>query len=190
MQHIFLNIYKSLFPDFFMKCSKCGYESGENKKIEEFYLCSICKLFSPSDNIQEYLKEKLDWRALESFRKFGKKNLAGMQDKAKQGNVMSRAAFGYKIINKELIIDEESKLQAEKIFLDFLNETISLNQLAKRHGFSVNGIKKILKNFTYLGKVKFDGNISQGKHLSIISPEMFNKVQNKLELIERQNRKI
>ena len=43
------------------------------------------------------------------------------------------------------------------------------------------GIKKILRNFTYIGKVKFSGQILQGKHEAIISPELFNKVQNKLE---------
>ncbi len=164
-----------------MRCEKCGYESDENKLFQETCLCSICRQFAPSSNLGEYLSEKIDSRVLDSFRKFSRSNISGMNDKFKQGNVMSRAAFGYRIVNKELVVDEEKKLQVQGIFQDFLNQETSLNSLAKKYGFSVNGLKKILKNFTYLGKVKFSGGIIQGKHQPIISSELFNKVQNKLE---------
>mgnify|MGYP001562945190 CR=1 FL=1 len=168
-------------------CEKCGYESEENKKIilddREAYLCSVCRHFAPSNELKEYLEDKIDWKSIESFRKFqNKKNTRnGMENKAKEGKVTSRAAFGYKIENKQLVPEEEKKLTVQKIFMDFLNEDISLNKLAGRYGFSVNGIKKILKNFTYIGKVKFAGQILQGKHVGIISPELFNNVQKKLE---------
>jgi hypothetical protein len=169
-----------------MECEKCSYESKDNKKIiinnREIYLCSICRKFLPSNppDIETYLKEKLNWQILETFRKFLKAG-KGMEEKAKQGKIMSRAAFGYKIINKELLPDEEKSLIVQKIFMDFLSQDISLNQLAKNYKFSVNGIKKILKNFTYIGKIKFDGQILPGSHKPIISPDLFNKVQSKLE---------
>jgi hypothetical protein len=41
----------------------------------------------------------------------------------------------------------------------------------------VNGVKKILKNFSYLGKIRFDNQVSQGTHTSLITPELFNEVQ-------------
>lgn len=164
------------------KCEKCGYESEENKKLDQVYLCSICSQFAPNkDNLLKYLEEKIDWKSLETFRKFGKKTTSGMQEKANQGKVMGRAAFGYKLVNKELIINESQKLTVQEIFQNFANNDISLNSLAKKYNFSVNGIKKILRNFTYIGKVKFSGQILQGKHISIISSELFNKVQSKLE---------
>jgi hypothetical protein len=169
------------------KCRKCGYESKDNRKIKEkeIYLCSICKKFVPSDDkLEEYLKEKIDWKSLEGFRRFSEKenkNIFGMKKKAEQGQIVSRAAFGYSIIDKKLISDPEKSLIVQKIFTDFLNENISLSHLAGRHGFSVNGLKKILRNFTYIGKVKFNGQVLQGNHQAIISPELFNKVQNKLE---------
>jgi len=173
-----------------MKCEKCSYESEENSKLvfneKEFYLCSICRHFLPENiHVEGYLNEKIPLNILDSFRKHQSKGIEGMKAKAKQGKIMSRPAFGYKLINKELVVNEGEKLKVEKIFLDFLNNEISLNQLSKTHGFSVNGVKKILKNFTYIGKVKFDGHISQGNHQAIISPEIFNKVQKKLETIER-----
>ena len=56
-----------------------------------------------------------------------------------------------------------------------------MNQISKQYGLSVNGIKKILKNFTYIGKVKFNSQISQGSHKPLISAELFNRVQQKFE---------
>ena len=165
------------------KCEKCGFESEDNRLVdEEKYLCSICNQFSPSqEKLQDYFQEKIDWKHLESFRKFQKRTTSGMELKAKQGLVVSRAAFGYKLDNKNLIPDEEKKLIIQDIFLTFLNSNTSLNQLAKKYDFSLNGLKKVLRNFTYIGKVKFAGQILQGNHQPLVSSKVFNKVQNKLE---------
>jgi hypothetical protein len=164
-------------------CSKCGYESEENKLIEEEkYLCSICNQFAPSkEKLNDYLSEKIDYKHLESFRKFSGKNLHGMKEKASQGKIMSRPALGYKLVNKELVIDEEKKLMVQQVFLDFLNSDSSLSALSLKYNISINGLKKVLRNFTYLGKTKFAGQILQGNHQAIISSELFNKVQSKLE---------
>jgi DNA invertase Pin-like site-specific DNA recombinase len=104
----------------------------------------------------------------------------GMIKKAIQGNLMSRAPFGYKISDGKLI-PAENYGEIEEIFEEFLSEKISLRQLSKKHNLSVNGLKKILKNFTYLGKIKFNNQIHEGTHQSIVSSTLFNHVQNKLE---------
>lgn len=103
-----------------------------------------------------------------------------MDKKARDGSPITRAPFGYKFENKKLIPSENSYL-VQEIFQDFLNQKISLTQLAKKYGFSVNGLKKILTNQTYLGKVKFGGQLYQGTHQQLISSTLFNHVQNKLE---------
>lgn len=103
-----------------------------------------------------------------------------MEKKARDGKIVSRAPFGYKLENKELVLAQNSYLVPE-IFQDFLNKKISLTKLAKKYEFSVNGLKKILKNQTYLGKIKFDGQVHQGTHQPLISSTLFNHVQNKLE---------
>jgi site-specific DNA recombinase len=103
-----------------------------------------------------------------------------MISKASQGNLMSRAAFGYQIENGKLIPAENYK-EIEEIFEEFLNEKISLRQLSEKHKLSVNGLKKILKNFTYIGKIKFNNQIHEGNHQPIVSSTLFNHVQNKLE---------
>lgn len=110
----------------------------------------------------------------------GKMQKKGMMSKAVKGEIMSRVPFGYRLENKKLLPAENSK-EIEEIFEEFLNQNLSLRKIAEKHKLSVNGLKKILKNFTYIGKVKFNNQIHEGKHESIISSTLFNHVQNKLE---------
>lgn len=107
----------------------------------------------------------------------------GMIKKATQGNLMSRAPFGYKIQDKKLTPAENSK-EIEEIFEEFLKENLSLRKIAEKHKLSVNGLKKILRNFTYIGKIKFNNQVYEGSHHPIISTTLFNHVQNKLEKLE------
>ena len=123
----------------------------------------------------EYLKKEIE--KLKSI-KINQKE--GMISKASQGNLMSRAPFGYKIENGKLIPAENYR-EIEEIFEEFLNNNTSLRQLSEKHHLSVNGLKKILKNFTYIGKIKFNNQIHEGNHQPIISSTLFNHVQDKLE---------
>jgi len=116
----------------------------------------------------------------ETLKGVNKTRKNSMLKKASQGNLMSRAPFGYKIIEGKLVPAENFR-EVEEIFESFLNEKISLNQLAKKHNLSVNGLKKILKNFTYIGKIKFNNQIYNGEHTPLLSSTLFNHVQNKLE---------
>lgn len=128
---------------------------------------------------------KLMFHIISAFAEF-ERNVTGdrtkfsMDKQARDGNIVTRAPFGYKLEDKKLVPAEDSYLVAE-IFQDFLNQKISLTQLAKKYNFSVNGLKKILRNQTYLGKIKFDGQTHQGNHQPLISSTLFNHVQNKLE---------
>jgi hypothetical protein len=184
------------------RCQKCGYlgnseelevhhinmrvNGGEDSIDNLITLCSICHYFAP-DNEEEFkifLEEKIDGTILDTFRKsnksISKRSKKGMDKKARDGNIVTRAPSGYKIENKKLIPKEDYYI-IQEIFQDFLNQDISLTKLAKKYHFSVNGLKKILKNQTYLGKTKFDGRIHQGSHQPLISSTLFNHVQDKLE---------
>jgi len=169
-----------------MKCEKCRYKSKNNKEKHKKFLCQICYSFSPDDesSFTAYVAEKIDGFVLETFRKYfvpaGEKQKQGMIKKAIQGNLMSRAPFGYKIQDGKLIPAENSR-EIEEIFEEFLNGNLSLRKIAEKHKLSVNGLKKILKNFTYIGKIKFNNQIYKGGHHPIISTTLFNHVQNKLE---------
>ena len=126
----------------------------------------------------EQLRKKLE--DLESLKANQKK---GMVKKAKQGKVMSRAPFGYNIEDKKLVPAKYYK-EIEEIFEEFLNGNLSLRKIAEKHKLSVNGLKKVLRNFTYIGKIKFDNEIYESKHQQIISSSLFNHVQNKLEKLK------
>jgi len=169
------------------KCIKCNYYSpmGEGLLVNNnFVLCSVCNKFAPKnpEDFKQYINEKINWQLLETFRRFQSDNdnlKKGMIETAKKGKIVSRPAFGYKMQDGELVPAENSD-EVREIFQEFLNNQ-SLNQIARNHNMSVNGIKKILKNFTYIGKVKFDNQILQGRHKAIISAELFNSVQKKFE---------
>lgn len=173
------------------ECDKCGYKSSKNREIFGKFLCEFCAYFAPTDkeNFLIYCQEKVDSREIQTYRKQNKmggiRQKNSMQLKAKKGKIMSRAPFGYKIVDGK-IIPAETKLIVENIYEEFLNSNISLNKLSKKYGFSVNGIKKILTNFTYLGKIKFCGEVHDGIHESIISTSLFNQVQDKLDKTSRK----
>jgi site-specific DNA recombinase len=128
---------------------------------------------------------KLMFHIISAFAEFernvtGERTKFSMDKQARDGNHISRAPWGYKLEGKKLVQGEHS-YQVQEVFQDFLNQNISLTKLAKKYGFSVNGLKKILTNQTYLGKVKFDGQIHAGTHQALLSSTLFNHVQNKLE---------
>ena len=130
----------------------------------------------------EFLKKKIAF--LESRRiNRGEAQKKGMIEKASQGGIMARPPFGYQLEGKKLIPAQNFR-EVEEIFENFLKSNLSLTKLAKRHGFSINGFKKILRNFSYIGKVKFNNQIHEGHHQPLISATLFNQVQNKLERLK------
>jgi len=133
------------------------------------------------DELESLKRENAELkREIERLKSHNTNRKKGMIKKASDGNLMSRVPFGYKAENGKLVPAVNYK-EVEEIFEDFLNNFISLRQLSKKHGLSVNGLKKILKNYTYIGKVKFNGQAFQGSHQPIISTTLFNHVQDKLE---------
>ena len=173
-------------------CIKCGYIGKTNKKFGLLF-CDVCYKFCPNDpeEVDKYIEEKIDGNSLSSFRKYsktrGKQQKEGMIKKASKGKVMSRAPFGYEIKNKSLTPAQNSD-EVQEIFEEFLQKGMTLNKLAKKHNLSVNGLKKILSNFAYIGKIKFNNEIYSGAHEPIISSILFNKVQDKLDKIKKRKK--
>jgi len=171
-----------------MKCEKCGYSEKKMRLFFEKPLCRVCSAFAPKSkaDFKEYLSEKIDWKKIETFRKYasekGKKIKEEMERKAGSGAPMTRAPLGYGISNGRLTKDENSA-KIHRIYKTFLENNYSLNQIAKTFSLSVNGLKKILTNRAYLGEIKFNGRIYSGDHEKIISEELFYAVQRKLKTI-------
>lgn len=134
---------------------------------------------------------KLMFQIIGAFAEFerniiGDRTKFGMERKAKEGGFITKAPLGYKLVNKELVPDEQEVREINEIYAEFFNSNISLTQLAKKHSMTTSGIKKLLQNTTYLGKVKFAHKESDGQHPSIIDKKLFNNVQEKLKNLWQQ----
>ena len=128
---------------------------------------------------------KLMFHIISAFAEFerniiGDRTKFGMQRKAKEGGFITKAPKGYKLVEKQLIPSEDSKIIGE-LFRDFLESDISLTQLAKKHNMTPAGMKKLLKNTTYIGKVRVVDQVSDGQHKPLIDTILFNKVQDKIK---------
>ncbi|MEK6827364.1 MAG: recombinase family protein [Nanoarchaeota archaeon] len=128
---------------------------------------------------------KLMFQIIGAFAEFerniiGDRTIFTMERKAKEGGFITRAPKGYKLINKKLMIDEEESKKVKEIFEELLKSDISLTQLAKKNNLTTSGIIKLLRNTTYLGKVKFANKETDGQHEPLIEKELFDKVQEKL----------
>ncbi len=171
------------------ECAKCGYNLEQMKSKFGKPLCNFCFYFSPDkkEGMQQYLLEKVNYKLIETYRKQNKlagvRQKKGMIKKAQEGKIMNRAPFGY-VIRKGNLFPAENFKKVEEIFLEFNKTELSLNRFAKKWGFSINGIKKILTNFTYVGKIKFNKEIHVGNHSPLISSTLFNHVQDKFERLK------
>ncbi len=177
-----------------MTCKKCGYSDQKEKIIFGSSLCKICSTFAPSkiSEFQDYISEKIDWKKIDTFRKYkhypGKKQKQGMEKMANIGRIVTRAPLGYDVVNGNLIPNEDA-VRVHSLFRTFLNRKYTLTSLSKNFSLSINGLKKILTNRTYLGEIKFDGKIHKGEHQQLISPEIFYAVQRKLKTYLRPRKK-
>lgn len=168
-----------------MVCEKCGYQDKKQTTKNEVVLCSFCNFFSPEspEDFKRYVEEKIDWKILETFRKYnqtlGSRQKEGMAVQAKKGKLVTRPALGYNLVEGKLVPNEFAS-KVHSMFKVFLEKNYSLNSMSKHYGISLNGLKKILKNRTYLGEIKFDGQLHKGTHQPIISQELFYAVQRKL----------
>lgn len=199
-----LELIKKILERDNFKCQKCGFEDrkGENLEIHHINpkifnglneisnlstLCSICHKYAPDSEkeFKKYLSEKIDSNLLDTFRKsdysISKKTKIGMDNAFKTGRHITKAPKGYKLLNKQLLVDVEESENVKHIFEEFLNSSISLTQLAKKNGMTTTGVIKLLSNTTYLGKVKFANHESDGHHEPIIDKQLFEQVQNKLK---------
>ena len=182
-------------------------EDAENKKFSAIFIYkldrfsrSLKDLILTIDKLKEWnidfvsLQDKIEtasasgklmFHIISAFAEFerniiGDRTKFGMARKAKEGGFITKAPKGYKIVNKNLTVDPEKEQEVREIFKKYLETDISLTQLGKQHNMTTAGIKKLLQNTTYIGEIKFSGQIHKGLHKPIINPEIFYAVQRKL----------
>ncbi|MFA6216414.1 MAG: recombinase family protein [Candidatus Omnitrophota bacterium] len=95
--------------------------------------------------------------------------------------------YGYKVIDKRLVPDEQKAQKLTEIFALFAStsflaevyKTLKRKQSFNNKGlpFSKAHLQSILKNPVYLGKFRYSGKVYQGMHQPLISEELFSHVQ-------------
>lgn len=122
----------------------------------------------------------------------------GKTERAKDGKIMAWAhpAIGYDYINESYVVNEYEAELVRTCF-DLCEQGLSINKIkavvdekfalgtkhkTKDGKYHLNTIKRILRNRTYLGIVKYAGQEYPGQHEPLITKEQFDKVQSILEL--------
>ena len=127
----------------------------------------------------------------------------GMTERAKQGKYNGGRVLGYDAVNKELIINEKEAHIVRTIF-NYAEQGMGLKAITRRinelgyrtknnNPFNVLGVKTILNNPIYIGKIRFnqlenwsekrrkgknpDYILADGTHQPIISQEQWENVQ-------------
>lgn len=136
----------------------------------------------------------------------------GMLERVTRGEAVSIAPFGYKMVDKKLIIDPDTAPIVKMIFTEFIagdNKTHLARKL-NNMGIKTNrgndwdnrGIEYILNNPVYIGKIRWtptgkakrdynnpDTMIVDGSHEAIISYEDFEKVKKRINEVTRTHKK-
>lgn len=107
--------------------------------------------------------------------------------KIKLGEAVHRAPLGYTYVDKKLVPKPEVAKAVKEIF-EMWAENVSYKAICEEFEISPSTLYQMIKNPTYLGKVKYKGKLYKGKHKAIIDEELFNKA-NKItkEKNEKQN---
>lgn len=130
----------------------------------------------------------------------------GMEQRAKEGKFNGGKVLGYDNIDKELVINEYEAVIVRKIF-DYANQGLGYKAITRRLNeegyrskmdkpFNVCGIKTILNNPIYIGKIRYnqlqnwsekrrngknpDYLLVDGTHESLIATELWESVHQKL----------
>jgi len=98
--------------------------------------------------------------------------------KISDGESLNRAPLGYIYSKGKLIIDKSNIKKIQTIF-NMRLAGIHYKEISEKTEVPISTLYNILKNPTYTGKVKYNGEIYEGAHQSIIDPQLFNKINPK-----------
>jgi len=143
---------------------------------------------SPSGFFQKLIMQGLaEWRLL-NLAQHVKKSQRYMV--AEKGLNHGASVYGYNMIDKKLVINEDEARIIKLIYEKYLSGVgiqkiiryLLDNNIYTRKGkiFEAPTIRRILKNPKYIGKLQYNNEIYKGEHQAIISKEIFGRVQREL----------
>jgi site-specific DNA recombinase len=98
--------------------------------------------------------------------------------KISDGESLSRAPMGYIHQLGKLIIDKKNVKKIQTIF-EMRSAGIHYKTISEKLNIPISTLYTIIKNPTYAGKVKYNGEIYEGNHKPIIDPDLFNNLNPK-----------
>lgn len=125
----------------------------------------------------------------------------GMEKTFENGDFNGGRVFGYNLINKKLVIDEDEARVVKYIFDCYSNKMWGYRKIAsnlnmqgiktkKDNHWSITAVRTILNNKIYNGYVKWKGKYKKGNHYPIISEELWERTQKLLSLRSYTQEKI
>ena len=153
------------------------------------------KILSAMENIPETPEGILLESLLEGMNQYFSEELAqkvsrGLHESRMKGHCIGSVPYGYIKENKKLIINEEESLILNRMFEDYASGKTILqisrdfkeeNITNKGKAFIPEVIRYILKREIYTGVCKINGNVYDKIYPQIISKELFEKVQIKID---------
>jgi len=94
------------------------------------------------------------------------------------GELLNRAPMGYMYRNGKLIVNNEEAAKVVEIF-EMWASGINYKEISKKFKIPVSTLYEIIKNPTYIGKIKYRGKLFKANHKPIVTEEMFSKVNGK-----------
>jgi site-specific DNA recombinase len=99
----------------------------------------------------------------------------GMDKKARDGWALYKAPMGYRYKDGRLIVKEDEAEIVRKIYREYLKERSTV-KVSRKLNLPRKLVYRVLKNEIYLGKVKWKGEVIEGKHPPLIDKEIFERV--------------
>lgn len=95
--------------------------------------------------------------------------------KISSGEILNRAPMGYFYRNSKLMVNEEEAQKVRQIF-EMWASGVHYKEIASKFNLPVSTLYEIIKNPTYIGKVRYRSQLYNGNHKGIIDEELFRKV--------------
>lgn len=156
------------------------------------------KVLSATENIPDtpegiILESLLEGMAEYYSAELSQKVQRGMRELVKKKQTLGGVApFGYKIVDKKLVVNEEescivkyyfeeyAKGTSKKDIVDYLNSHNYRNRQGKK--FTLQSFGELMKNKKYMGVLDYKGELVEDYCPAIVSKEVFNQVQDRMAL--------
>ncbi len=98
--------------------------------------------------------------------------------KVELGECLNRAPLGYKYVSGRLSVNEEEARKVNEIFKMWASG-VHYTEISGRFNISKSTLYSLIKNPTYVGKIRYKGQLYKGSHKPIVNIGLFNKVNSK-----------